>query len=402
MMMRWVVGLALLQAIFAATYFKETFDASWDSRWVHSEKKSDLGQFKRTAGKFYGDKELDMGIQTSTDAKFYAISAPMPAAFSNKDKTLVIQVSVKHEQNIDCGGGYIKVMPTLDAKKFDGDSQYYIMFGPDICGATKKIHFIFNYKGQNLLWKKEPMAETDTLTHVYTAIIKSDNTYEVLVDNVKKESGSLEDDWDFLKPKTIPDPDDKKPADWVDEAEMVDPEDKKPEGWDDEPETIVDPDATQPEDWDEEEDGKWEAPTISNPKFKGEWKPKMIPNPKYKGVWKAKDIPNPEYAEDANLYLYKDIAHVGIDIWQVKAGTIFDNIIVTDSEAEAKAFYDETTGKTKEAEKKMFDKEEEERRAKEEEERKKREAEEKTTAEEDDDDDDDDDEDDKKEKKDEL
>lgn len=48
------------------------------------------------------------GIQTSTNAKFYAISASFDK-FSNEGKTLVIQFTVKHEQKIDCGGGYVKV-----------------------------------------------------------------------------------------------------------------------------------------------------------------------------------------------------------------------------------------------------------------------------------------------------
>lgn len=309
---------------------------------------------------------------------------------------MVLQFSCKFEQNIDCGGGYLKAGPKWDQAKFDGETKYSVMFGPDVCGATKRIHLIFEYKGQNLLWKKEPRCETDQLTHVYTAVINTDGTYEVLVDNVKKESGSLEEDWDFLKPKTIPDPEDKKPEDWEDEAEIADPEDKKPADYDDQPENIADPDAKQPDDWDEEEDGKWEAPQIKNPSFKGEWKPKMIPNPKYKGVWKAKDIANPEYVADANIGKYAEISAVGFEIWQVKAGTIFDNLIVTDSVAEAKAFYDETFGKSKDAEKKMFDKVEEEKRAKEEEERKKAEAEEKKNAAEDEDDEDEDEEEDEK------
>eukprot|EP00994_Dinema_validum_P008293 NODE_743_length_1374_cov_321.965283_g545_i0.p1 GENE.NODE_743_length_1374_cov_321.965283_g545_i0~~NODE_743_length_1374_cov_321.965283_g545_i0.p1 ORF type:complete len:405 (+),score=176.47 NODE_743_length_1374_cov_321.965283_g545_i0:54-1268(+) len=377
-----LVGLLLAQAVLGATFFKETFDSNWEDRWIHSSKKSDNGKFKLTAGKWYGDKEKDKGIQTSQDAKFYAISAKLPEKFSSEGKTLVLQYSAKHEQNIDCGGGYIKLHPDLDQAKFDGDSTYNIMFGPDICGQTKKIHFIFNYKGKNLLWKKEPLCETDTLSHVYTAIVKPDGTYEVLIDNVKKESGRLEDDWDFLKPKTIPDPDEKKPADWVDDAEMVDPEDKKPADWDAEPETVPDPDAKQPEDWDEEEDGAWEAPTISNPKHKGEWKAKMIPNPAYKGVWKAKDIPNPEYVADDKLAVFPDNSVVSFDLWQVKAGTIFDNIIVTDSVDEAKAFYDETNGLTQAGEKKMKEAEEEAERKKEEEERKKKEDDEKKSAEE--------------------
>jgi len=50
-----------------------------------------------------------VGIQTSTNAKFYALSASFDK-FSNEGKTLVIQFTVKHEQKIDCGGGYVKVI----------------------------------------------------------------------------------------------------------------------------------------------------------------------------------------------------------------------------------------------------------------------------------------------------
>jgi len=71
--------------------------------------------------------------------------------------------------------------------------------------------------------------------------------------------------------------------------------------------------------------------------------------------------------------LYPSNAFVGFEIWQVKSGTIFDNIIVTDDSAEAAKFA-ELTEKTKEGEKKSFDKQEEERKAKEEEERKAQEA----------------------------
>ena len=392
------LGLLLLtSAVASTTYFKETFGPDYAKTWTPSTAKSDYGKFELSAGKFYGDKEIDTGLQTSQDAKFYAIAAEH-GKFSSEGKPLVIQLSVKHEQNIDCGGGYIKLMPKTDVTKIDGDSEYNIMFGPDICGATKKIHLIFNYKGKNLLWKKEPRCESDEFSHTYTAIINPDGTYEVQTDGVKTESGTLEEDWDFLKPKTISDPSDKKPEDWVDEAEMVDPEDKKPDDWADQPEEIADPEASQPDDWDEEEDGKWEAPMISNPKFQGEWKPKMIPNPAYKGVWKAKDIPNPEYEADDSLGEYADFSAVAIDIWQVKSGTIFDNILLADSVDEAKAFYDETNGKTKAGEKKMKEDKDAADRAKEEEERKKREEEEKAAASEDDDDEDDEEED----KKDEL
>ena len=69
------------------------------------------------------------GLQTSQDARFYALSARFDD-FSNKGQPLVIQFTVKHEQSIDCGGGYIKLFPSaLNQEEMHGDSVYNIMFG---------------------------------------------------------------------------------------------------------------------------------------------------------------------------------------------------------------------------------------------------------------------------------
>jgi calreticulin len=344
----------LVLGCLATVHFKETFDDSWKDRWVLSNwKKSsgEAGEFAHSAGEWAADLN-DKGLQTSQDARFYDISAKFPS-FSNKGKTLVIQFSVKHPQDIDCGGGYLKFLPAgLDQEKFSGDSDYNIMFGPDICGtSTKKVHVIFSYKGKNLLTKKDIRAESDKLTHVYTLIVNPDNTYEVRIDGEKKESGSLEEDWDFLPSKTIKDPAQSKPADWVDEAQIDDPSDKKPEGWDDIPKQIPDADAVKPEDWDDEADGEWEAPLLDNPAYKGEWKPKKIANPAYKGPWVHPEIANPEYKADPTLYSYDSFGVVGVDVWQVKSGTIFDNILITDSVAEAEKFLADTFTKHKTSEK---------------------------------------------------
>lgn len=108
---------------------------------------------------------------------------------------------------------------------------FFSPLGPDICGySTKKVHVIFTYKGKNLLIKKDIKCKDDEFTHLYTLILNSDNTYEVRIDNEKVESGKLEEDWDFLAPKRIPDPDAKKPSDWVDEEKIDDPTDSKPAG----------------------------------------------------------------------------------------------------------------------------------------------------------------------------
>jgi len=167
-----------------------------------------------------------------------------------------------------------------------------------------------------------------------------------------------------LLPKQIKDPNAKKPSDWVDSKQMDDPTDVKPAGWDDIPAEIVDPDAKKPSDWDDELDGEWEAPMIDNPDYKGEWAAKRIDNPAYKGEWIHPLVPNPDYVDDDSLYAFDDNKFVGFEIWQVKAGTIFDNIIITDDAAEAEKFA-ALTKATQEGEKKAFDKDEEEKRAKE-------------------------------------
>merc|ERR1719423_494742 len=62
------------------------------------------------------------------------------------------------------------------------------------------------------------------------------------------------------------------------------------------------------------------------------------------------------------LYLRKPMSVIGLDLWQGKSGTIFDNFLVTDDAEEAKKIGDETWGAIKEAEKKMKDEQDEEER----------------------------------------
>merc|ERR1711941_222369 len=134
-------------------------------------------------------------------------------------------------------------------------------------------------------------------------------------------------------------------------GKIDDAEDTKPEDYD-QPEHIADPDATKPEDWDDEMDGEWEPPMIDNPDYKGPWVHPEIDNPEY----------NPDDSKDIGKYA--ENCKIGFDLWQVKAGTIFDNMMITDDPAEAKAAGEALWAVTKEAEKKMKDAQDEEERAK--------------------------------------
>merc|ERR1712029_1263944 len=223
------------------------------SKWKDSE--GTQGKWTTATGKWFKDEQEDTGIQTGEDSKFFGISASFDS-FSNAGKELIIQYQAKYEKDIECGGGYFKVGPKMsDPTTFGDPTPYNIMFGPDKCGYTKRTHLIFNYQGKNVL-KKTDLAykqEGEGTSHLYRLTEKPDNTVRVEVDQAEIYSGSMKDDWELLKPKEIPDPDDKKPGDWVDDS------------------MIVDPDAKKPDDWDDEEDGEWEAPMKDNPDYKGEW-----------------------------------------------------------------------------------------------------------------------------------
>jgi len=323
-------------------FFSESFGSGWEDRWTLSkwkESEGTSGKWVATAGKWFTDEAEDTGIQTGEDSKFFGISAQFDS-FSNEGKELIVQYQAKYEKDVECGGGYLKMGPKIDDPTTFGDpTPYNIMFGPDKCGYTKRTHLIFSYKGKNVL-KKSDLSykqEGEGTSHLYRLVVKPDNTVRVEIDEEKIYEGSLKEDWEMLAAKEISDPDDKKPSDWVDDSMMDDPEDKKPDDWTDE-KRIIDDEAKKPDDWDDEEDGEWEAPMKDNPAYKGDWNVKRISNPAYKGIWEAKKIANPEYQDDDALYKYDNFGFIGFDLWQVKGGTIFDNVIITDDTAEADAF----------------------------------------------------------------
>lgn len=64
----------------------------------------------------------------------------------------------------------------------------------------------------------------------WRATARSPRMPQVLIDLEEAASGSLEEDWDMLPPKTIKDPEAKKPEDWDERAQIPDETDVKPAG----------------------------------------------------------------------------------------------------------------------------------------------------------------------------
>ena len=277
----------------------------------------------------------------------------------------------------------------LHADEFSNTTPYVIMFGPDKCGHTNKVHFIFNHKNPKTGEYEEkhlsspPTAKIVKTTELYTLIVHPNNTYAIQQNGEEVKTGSLLEDFTpSVNPeKEIDDPKDKKPEDWVDEARIPDPEAKKPEDWDedapyeivdeeatqpedwlvDEPLTVADPEAQKPEDWDDEEDGDWVAPTVPNPKcadasgcgpwtkplkknpdYKGKWTAPYIDNPAYKGVWAPRKIKNPDYFEDKTPANFEPMGAIGFEIWTMQNDILFDNIYIGNSVDEARKLAEET------------------------------------------------------------
>uniref|UniRef100_A0A1D1Z8L3 Calnexin 1 n=1 Tax=Anthurium amnicola TaxID=1678845 RepID=A0A1D1Z8L3_9ARAE len=387
----------LLLACFAVQHlsasdpvFYESFDETFEGRWILSEKDEYNGIWKHSQS----EGHEDYGLLVSEKARKYGIVKELDQPVSLKDETVVLQYETRLQNGLECGGAYLKYLRPQDAgwssKQFDNESPYSIMFGPDKCGSTNKVHFILNHKNPKTgeyvehHLKYPPSVPFDKLSHVYTAVLKSDNEVRILIDGEEKKKANFLSADDFepplVPPKTIPDPDDKKPEDWDERAQISDPDAVKPDDWDedapmeiedeeavktegwldDEPEEIDDPEATKPEDWDDDEDGLWEAPKIDNPKceaapgcgewkrpmkrnpaYKGKWHAPLIDNPNYKGIWKPQQIPNPDYFE-LEKPDFEPITAVGIEIWTMQDGILFDNILIADDEKVAESIREKT------------------------------------------------------------
>ncbi len=288
------------------------------------------------------------GLITLDKERFYALSARLDAEIDNRSTPLVVQLSVRYPEASTCGGGYIKLHTDAqlpDQASLAAATPYVLLFGPDFCGATRKLQIEIGRSGKHYAIKKTIDLPQDLIgvTHLYTLVLRPDNSYTALIDNVVAASGTIEDDWNIVAPRRIADPTATKPADWIDDPEMDDPSDTQPSEWNaGVPEYIVDNDAEAPSDWDDEAEGRAWPPRLRNPEHKGQWKPRRIPNPLYKGPWSVPMIDNPEHVSDPSLHDISGASIVGLELWEVQNNVRFGNMLMTDDVEYAKTSSENT------------------------------------------------------------
>jgi calnexin len=365
-------------------HFEPFSTPDWTKRWHVTTLENYTGewrQYETPSPQNYREEKM---IFATNESAFYGLSTKFDRPIWLHNMTLTLQYEIRLTNVWECAGAYIKLFPdpSFDPLTLSNETDFLIMFGPDKCMETNRVHFIFWHPNQVTHEPEQhhliepPEVKTDKVNHLYSLIVRPNYTYAVLVDGAVERNGSMFTDFSppINPPKTLDDPTDEKPADWPEDERIDDPDARKPDDWDEdapeyvvdtdrlqppdnwfvhEPRFIPDPAAQKPSDWDDETNGDWEPPMIANPKceegagcgeyeppmkenpdWRGEWTPPKIKNPKYKGPWRARQIPNPAFVQDLEPFKkFPPIWGMGFELWIVTKDTGFGNVYVGTDEA---------------------------------------------------------------------
>merc|ERR1712195_156167 len=168
------VAFVLLCSLFVAHADKlagnllhETFESAIEDRWVSSKAEAYNGAAKLQDG----------GLVLTEEARRYGISSALATPWT-PGNDLVVQYELTFTEGmLECGGAYLKLLSgEPDLANMQESDPFTIMFGPDKCGQTNKVHLIF---------KKQASVKAGGLPHLYTLVVRKDNTFSVFVDQVE-------------------------------------------------------------------------------------------------------------------------------------------------------------------------------------------------------------------------
>ena len=326
-------------------------DPLTSGRWVESGEskyKDQLWTFTDEGSAFQGDSYLEV----ATQHKHYGLSRMLDTPYQVSKHGLVMQYEVRFKAGFGCSGAYVKMLSEkIQPEELKEDSAYSVMFGPDRCGNTNKVHLIFRVQNPvDKTWEEKvglgfciiyiySICTNSSLCvllllylyyfsicilallQVYTYPSNARHTHKILLtltpnQHLHKAVAAKIDEFSHLyRVEVKTDNTYKIQIDGETQAEgslftdftpafepleeINDPLDTKPSTWVDE-EKIADPQATKPEDWDEDAPATIPDPEAQQPEFwdeedDGEWEAPLVPNPAYKGKWKPGLVDNPAY-----------------------------------------------------------------------------------------------------------
>ena len=149
--------------------------------------------------------DCDRALVVERPATRYGIASLFDYPIDNTEKDLILQYEVRFQKPLECGGAYIKLLrdgSIRSAEELRDDTPFVVMFGPDLCGKTDRIHVIIpHFNPVSGQWSEHrlhggPRPVNDTNTHLYTLIIRRDDSVEILIDQINKFTGSLHTDFE--------------------------------------------------------------------------------------------------------------------------------------------------------------------------------------------------------------
>jgi calnexin len=224
-------------------YIFESFgDDDWKENWTVSLRPNYTGQWEvqtTLPPQSYPNEKM---IFMKSSNSYYGLSTQFASPLDPRGKTLIVQYEIRDQESLMCGGTYIKLFgkDNFSPSTLCNETRYIIMFGPDKCGAHSKLHFIFRHRNpktgeyEEKRLRDTPIPKSGNLNHVYTLIVRPDNSYEIMIDTETAKEGSLLTDFTppVNLPKEIDDPNDVKPIDWADDETIPDPDARNPDDWD--------------------------------------------------------------------------------------------------------------------------------------------------------------------------
>ena len=221
-----LVVLAVVLSLASANfYFEEVYEdeISASDRWVQptSDVKNttytvdDIDYFVDQRGQLQWNIETELLENEELKDQWWGFKAIGPgkyfSALSNDfqqilfpgQDDLILQFIAEIPVSVNYGNVIVKLLPEdLNPEQFTRETPFYLKFGPRTGGDTKFIFEIFQ-NGKHGIFKKHIRPPHDGQGHLFKLIVRTDNSYEIYVDNAKKDDGSIIEDFEWTETESV-------------------------------------------------------------------------------------------------------------------------------------------------------------------------------------------------------